>query len=369
MVLISIDGNIVAERGFPCKWRKMISRDIVSCNIMAFIDEMEVHMRAGRGGNGVVRWLHEKFKEFGGPAGGDGGRGGDIYVRGKRDTMLLARYKNIREFNAENGQPGGNSSKHGANGESLYIDLPVGSVIKNKTTGDEFRIDEEGQEILILKGGNGGMGNERFKGPTNQTPEEWTPGKNGEEADFYIEVELIADVGLVGLPNAGKSSLLNALTKANVKVGAYEFTTLEPNLGALYGKIIADIPGLIEGAADGKGLGHKFLRHIRRTKALFHCISLEHGTAKDVLDVYKTIRSELESYDEGMADKKEVIVITKTDVVSPQDLDGLLSDIRDLFESSGVLKNKDGSTKDMLTVSAYDIDSLKRLSEYITQHI
>lgn len=330
---------------------------------------MEVHMRAGRGGNGVVRWLHEKFKEFGGPAGGDGGRGGSVFVRAIRDTTLLAKYKNVRDFNAGHGQPGGNNSKHGANGEDLYVELPVGSVIKNKTTGDVYRLDEDGQEIQILKGGNGGMGNERFKGPTNQTPEEWTPGKNGEEGDFYIEVELIADAGLIGLPNAGKSSLLNALTKADVKVGAYEFTTLEPNLGALFGKILADIPGLIEGASEGKGLGHKFLRHIRRTKALLHCISLEHATVESVIDAYKTIRTELESYNAEMAHKKEVIILTKTDTVPPGEVEKLVVQIQKALKKEGVLVNADGTTKDVLTVSAYDLDSLKKLSDYITQHI
>lgn len=336
---------------------------------MAFIDEMAVHIRAGRGGNGVVRWLHEKFKEFGGPAGGDGGRGGSVFVRGIRDTMLLARYKNIREFNAENGQPGGNNSKHGANGADLYIELPVGSVITNKSSNDVYRLDEEGQEIQILKGGNGGMGNERFKGPTNQTPEEWTPGKSGEEADFYIEVELIADAGLIGLPNAGKSSLLNALTKANVKVGAYEFTTLEPNLGSLFGKILADIPGLIEGASEGKGLGHKFLRHIRRTKVLLHCISLEHGSVDEIMAVYKTIRAELASYDSEMAHKKEIIILTKTDTVPPGELEKLVKEVKQKFKKEKLLVNEDKTEKEILTVSAYDIDSLKKISEYITQYI
>lgn len=336
---------------------------------MAFIDEMTVHIKAGRGGNGVVRWLHEKFKEFGGPAGGDGGRGGNVYIRGFRDTMLLARYKNIREFSAKDGVPGGSNSKHGANGEDLYIDLPVGSVVTNKSTKDIFRLDEEGQVIQILKGGNGGMGNERFKGPTNQTPEEWTPGKNGEEADFYIEVELIADAGLIGLPNAGKSSLLNALTKADVKVGAYQFTTLEPNLGALFGKILADIPGLIEGASEGKGLGHKFLRHIRRTKVLIHCISLEHGDADAIFDAYKTVRDELESYDHEMATKKEIILLTKTDTVDPSELKKRIADISKKFKKEKVLVNHDKSAKEILVVSAYDVDSLKKLSEYISAHI
>ncbi len=325
---------------------------------MAFIDEMTVHVRAGRGGNGVVRWLHEKFKEFGGPSGGDGGRGAHVYVKAVRDTTQLARYKNIKEFNAPNGEAGGNNSKHGGNGEDMYIDVPVGSVITNKSTKEVYKLNQEGETIQILKGGNGGLGNERFKSSTNQTPEEWTPGKNGEEADFYIEVELIADAGLVGLPNAGKSSLLNALTKAQAKIGAYQFTTLEPNLGALYNYILADIPGLIEGASEGRGLGHKFLRHIKRTKMLFHCISLEHETVDEIQSVYKTIRKELEDYHPDMVLKKEVILLTKSDVYTPTVLAEKVAEIKK--------KIVEWKNKEVLIVSVYDIDSLKRLSDFLT---
>ncbi len=283
---------------------------------MAFIDELTLHIKAGKGGDGVVRWIHEKFKEFGGPGGGDGGRGGSVYAHAVRDSWLLARYRNTKEFIGKDGEDGGNHLCKGADGDDLVIDFPVGSIIKNLATGEAIRLEEEGQKVLLLKGGNGGLGNDHFKGSTNQQPKQQTNGKPGEEADFYIEVELIADAGFIGLPNAGKSSLLNALTRANVKVGNYAFTTLEPNLGDLYGFILADIPGLIEGASEGKGLGHSFLRHIRRTKALFHCLSCEQSV-DEMVAAYKTVRTELEQYDPELGKKQEVIIMTKIDTLDP----------------------------------------------------
>lgn len=282
---------------------------------MAFVDELTIHISAGKGGDGVYRMRHEKGKEFAGPSGGDGGKGGSVYVVGSRDLGLLYKYRHEKEFRAQDGEAGKKDSLHGANGDDLTIKLPVGTILKNLTTGKSIQILTENEPILILKGGDGGFGNEHFKSSIVQAPTRTTPGYPAEEADFYIELQLLVDVGFAGFPNAGKSSLLNVLTNASAKVGAYEFTTLEPNLGAFHGYILADIPGLIEGASEGKGLGHKFLRHINRTKMVAHLISLEN---EDVLEAYKTIRHELETYSDELAKKDEIIILTKTDMVDEE---------------------------------------------------
>lgn len=279
---------------------------------MAFIDELTIELKAGRGGDGVVRWRHEKGKEFSGAAGGDGGKGGDVYIRAVRDIGLLARYRHSPRFEAEQGEPGAKNSMHGKSGEDFILDLPVGSVVTHKEKQKTYTLLVEGQTVQVLSGGNGGYGNEHFKASTNTKPMESTPGKPGEEGTFYVELELFADAGFVGFPNAGKSSLLNALTRAHAKVASYQFTTLEPNLGDMEGFILADIPGLIEGAAEGKGLGHTFLRHIKRTKATLHCISLE---ADDVAGAYAAIRKELGLYNTVLVEKPEIVIFTKTDVV------------------------------------------------------
>ncbi len=314
---------------------------------MTFLDEITLNVRAGNGGDGVVRWRREKFIAKGGPNGGDGGRGGDVYIRAVRSLRVLDIYRSKKEFAAPDGVPGNGRSLKGADGDRLYIDLPIGSVITVVGTGITYELLKEGQEIKILKGGSGGFGNEHFKSSTNQAPKNFTPGKPGETAELHIEVSLIADVGLIGFPNAGKSSLLNALTNASAKVGDYPFTTLDPNLGDLYGYIIADIPGLIEGASEGRGLGHTFLRHVSRTKVLVHLVSFEQ---EDMMKSYEAIRSELEKFGQGLCEKDEIILLTKTDTVSKEVIEEKMKQFKKL-------------KKPVFTTTLFDEGSVKTFND------
>ncbi len=334
---------------------------------MAFVDELHINIKAGTGGNGVVRWLHEKGKEFMGPAGGNGGKGGSVFVRAVSDLNILASYRHKKEFKAEDGEHGQSKSMYGENGDDLIIDIPQGCLVTNIDTGRAYDVSELDTPVLILSGGKGGLGNEHFKASTNIRPMEHTDGKPGEEGEFTIELMLSASVGLVGLPNAGKSSLLNAITNADAKVGDYQFTTLEPNLGAFYKYIIADIPGLIEGAGEGKGLGHKFLRHVMRTQLIAHCISSEN---EDFFVVYKTIRSEMEIFDkthktllqEPLSSKQEIIVITKTDFLLPEDLEKKMKKFTAALKKAKV-------TSPIVFISAYDDKLIKAFSKELLKFI
>ena len=320
---------------------------------MRFVDEVTIEAKAGRGGDGVIRWRQEKFIDRGGPAGGDGGRGGNVFVRALQDPFILAKYTDKKVYTAKRGDDGAEAKKHGADGEDVYLEVPVGVTIKNIETGQIWEIITEGQEEKILKGGGGGLGNEKFKSSTETTPYIATPGKEGEEGKFLVTLSLVADLGLVGLPNAGKSSLLNSITNANAKVGDYAFTTLDPNLGDLRGFIIADIPGLIEGASEGKGLGTKFLRHITRTKVIAHLVSCELGMS--MMSSYKKIRNELETYGKGIEEKDEIIILTKTDILSSQE------------EIDEKIKEFSKLGKEVLTLSLFDDASAKTLSDELVK--
>lgn len=318
---------------------------------MALVDELKIYAKAGNGGDGVVRWLREKGKPWSGPAGGDGGKGGDVYLLAVRDSSLLSDYTHDPRFHAENGVPGAKKSREGANGEDLHIKVPLGSIVTNLDTGEVYDMDHEGKDILILKGGRGGLGNEHFKSSTNTTPYESTPGKEGEDGNFFIELRLFADLGLVGYPNAGKSTFLNAVTNAHSKIGAYPFTTLDPHLGVLQEFVLADIPGIIEGASEGKGLGLKFLKHIKRTKMLAHLVSFEN---EDMMQTYKNIRAELEGYDDELAAKPEVILLTKTDVVDEDRVQKTKKEFEKL-------------KKPVFVLSAFDDESIKEVADELVK--
>lgn len=273
------------------------------------LDKVDVTFSAGNGGNGKV-----SFKKIGrGPDGGNGGRGGDLYVTTSSDLTILYQFNQKDYLSAENGIPGGDNIKSGHKGEDLTITLPIGTELINREAGQIIlELTRVGETVKLLKGGDGGKGNWEFRSARNTTPLKAQKGFPGESLNLTLNLKLIADFGLIGLPNAGKSSLLNELTNSNAKIGNYAFTTLSPNLGVINGKVVADIPGLIEGASDGKGLGINFLKHIEKVKILIHCID---ATSDDYERDYKIVRNELGKYNKVLLKKKEVILLCKSDLV------------------------------------------------------
>ena len=296
-----------------------------------FVDYVKINVASGKGGKGSTHLRREKYVAKGGPDGGDGGRGGHIILRGNSQHWTLYHLKFKRHFKAEKGNDGGKNRITGSNGKDVFIDVPLGTVVKN--TIDEkiiFEITGDGEEKIICQGGKGGRGNWHFKSSTNQTPRYSQPGLPNEEMQITLELKVLADVGLVGFPNAGKSTLLSVITDAKPKIADYEFTTLKPNLGIVKYRdfktfIMADIPGIIEGASDGKGLGHYFLRHIERNSTLLFMIPSD---SDDILNSYNILLEELKKYNPEMLDKSRLIAITKSDLLDDELMDEIRLEIR-----------------------------------------
>lgn len=286
-----------------------------------FVDYVKINVTSGKGGQGSKHMRREKYIPKGGPDGGDGGRGGHVIIKANKSLWTLYHLKFKRHFKAEHGGAGSKQTSTGADGADVYVEVPLGTVIRDKET-DEilFEVTEDGEERIIAKGGRGGMGNAHFKTATNQTPRYSQPGEEGEELNIVAELKILADVGLVGFPNAGKSTLLSVITAAKPKIANYEFTTLKPNLGIVEYRdfqtfVVADIPGIIEGAAEGKGIGHRFLRHIERNSTLLFLIPAD---APDIKEQYEILVDELRRYNPQLLDKERLVAISKSDMLDDE---------------------------------------------------
>lgn len=315
------------------------------------VDDITIKVKAGDGGKGIVAF--NKTKMSLGPAGGKGGKGGSVYIEGVSDLTALNKFRFRKEVKAEKGQDGRSQLHDGGSGEDLTLTVPVGTIAHNLTTGKSVEITKIGQKIPVASGGKGGKGNFNFRSSTNTSPQEFECGDPGESFEIRFELKMIADVGFVGLPNVGKSSLLNEVTKAKSKVANYPFTTLEPNLGVYYDLILADIPGLIEGASKGKGLGIKFLRHIERTKVIFHFVAAD---SADPVSDYKTVRGELGAYNKLLLEKPEYIFISKKDAV-PEDIIGEAAEKLQKFN------------KNITPISIIDLDSIELVKRILNDLI
>ncbi len=315
------------------------------------VDEVTIKVKGGNGGNGSVAFGEDKYSHS--PSGKNGGNGGSVYLEASRMVLDLSRFRYEKEFVAENGEVGRRNAE-GIGGKDIILQVPRGTLVHNKTSGIDNELVTEGERILVAQGGLRGRGNKEFSNARSSEPKRFEYGRDGYEAELYLELKLTADVGLVGYPNVGKSSLLNALTKSKSKVANYNFTTLEPHLGVLPdGSIMADIPGIIEGASEGKGLGIKFLKHIQRTKVLLHCIAAD---SDDPAHDYTVIRKELAGYDASLAEKPEIILITKIDTISEATLKKLET----------ALKKKN---KSIMTVSILDDDSCRAFLDKLVKKL
>ena len=303
---------------------------------MQFIDEAHIYVKAGNGGNGAISFRREKYIPKGGPDGGDGGNGGNIVMRCVANLNTLLDFKYTKEFIAEDGENGHGANSHGKKGQDLIINVPIGTEVFFDDE-EEVSIDftEIGQEVIIAKGGNGGFGNAYFKSSVNQAPRKANPGQEGEEFDLFLKLKILSDVGLIGLPNAGKSTFLSVVSKAKPKIADYPFTTLEPQLGVVaidnYSFVIADLPGLIEGASEGKGLGDRFLKHSERCSVLLHLID---STSEDVANTYEIIRKELKQYSQNLFEKQEVIALTKCDSLTEEDLENKKQELQKVIDKN-----------------------------------
>ena len=327
---------------------------------MKFLDQVKIYVKAGNGGSGSPSFRREKFVEFGGPDGGDGGKGGSVILISERNLNTLIDYRYQQHFKAERGKDGSGKNKTGKGGDDLYLKVPLGTQVfeeDNKTLIYDFKSQKE--EFLVASGGKGGFGNTRFKSSTNRAPKKFTKGGHGEEFWIWLQLKTIADIGIIGLPNAGKSSLLASMTSANPKIANYKFTTINPNLGvASYDDkevTLADIPGLIEGAHTGTGLGIKFLKHIERCKTLLHLIDI---TEDDLFISYNQVRKELSKYSKDLVKKKEIVVLNKTDLIDEEEKKEKIKKLKNKLKKNIFLM----STMDKKSVS--DIKS--KLVNYVS---
>ena len=326
---------------------------------MKFLDQVKIFVKAGDGGSGSPSFRREKFIEFGGPDGGDGGKGGSVTLKSERNLNTLIDFRYQQHFKAERGKDGSGKNKTGRSGENLYLKVPLGTQVfeeDNKTLIYDFKQDDE--EFVVALGGKGGFGNTRFKSSTNRAPKKFTKGLKGEEYWIWLQLKTIADIGIIGLPNAGKSSLLASLTRAKPKIANYKFTTLNPNLGvSIYDNkeiTLADIPGLIEGAHEGSGLGIKFLKHIERCKTLLHLIDI---TEEDLIHSYRQVRTELKKYSRELEKKKEIVVFNKIDLINKDEIKYKL------------IKFKKKIKKNVLLISTLDKTSLSEIKSKLIKHV